>query len=58
MTLATYAPNPGYQVEIESPGPIELEIKFEESGGARRSKLEAHCRDGVLVEEIEEREED
>jgi cytoskeletal protein RodZ len=55
VILATYSPNPGYQVEIESAGPIEVEIEFEEAGGERRSKLEATCRDGVLAPKIEER---
>jgi hypothetical protein len=58
VTLATYAPNPGYQVEIESAGPAELEIKFEEAGGDHKSKLEVHCDDGVLEPDFEERDDD
>jgi hypothetical protein len=58
VTLATYAPNPGYQVEIESAGPTELEIKFEEAGGDHRSKLDARCTTGMLDPQIDERDED
>ena len=58
VTLATYAPNPGYQVEIESGGPAELEIKFQEAGGDHRSKLEARCNSGVLDPQIDERDDD
>lgn len=58
VTLATYSPNPGYQVDIESAGPVEVEVKFEEAGGDHRSKLEVHCNDGVLDPELEERDHD
>lgn len=56
VSLATYAPNPGYQVEIESAGPRELEIKFEEAGGDHESKLKVQCKNGVLKPDIEEHE--
>jgi cytoskeletal protein RodZ len=58
VSLATYAPNPGYQVEIESAGPNRVEIKFEESGGDGESRLEVRCDDGVLDPSYEEHEDD
>ena len=58
VILATYAPNAGYQVEIESAGPVELEIKFEESGGDHESRLKVHCNDGALDPDTEERDDD
>ena len=54
VALATYAPNPGYHVEIESAGPSRLEIKFEESGGDHESKLDARCDNGILDPRIDE----
>lgn len=58
VALATYAPNLGYQVDIEATGPNEVEIKFEETAGDRRSKLEAQCSNGVLQHQIDEDEDD
>jgi hypothetical protein len=57
VKLATYAPNPGYQVDIEDAGPVEIEVKFEEVAGNHRSSLEATCRNGTLDHEVEEKEE-
>jgi hypothetical protein len=58
VMLTTYAPNLGYHVDIESVGPAEVEIKFEEAGGDHRSKLEAQCRGGVLQHDVDERDDD
>ena len=58
VTLATHAPNPGYQVDIESAGPNELEIKFEEAGGDHESRLQVDCDDGVLKPDIKEHDDD
>ena len=58
VALATYAPNLGYQVDIEANGPNEVEIKFEETAGDHRSKLEARCSSGVLQHQIDEDEDD
>ena len=56
--LATYAPNAGYHIEIESAGPNMVEIKFEESGGKHESKLIVKCDNGVLDPKIEEKDDD
>ena len=58
MSLTTYAPNPGYQVEIESAGPEKVEVKFEASGDDHESKLEVRCHDGVLDPKVDEHEDD
>ena len=52
--LVTYAPNPGYRVDIESAGPEKVEIKFEASGDDHESKLEVRCDAGVLKPKVEE----
>lgn len=54
VALVTYAPNPGYRVEIESAGPTKVEIKFEATGDEHESALEARCDDGILNPKIEE----
>jgi hypothetical protein len=58
VSLTTYAPNPGYQVEIESAGPEKVEVKFEASGDDHKSKLEVRCHDGVLDPKADEHEND
>lgn len=58
VALVTYAPNPGYRVEIESAGPDKVEIGFEATGDEHESKLEASCDDGILDPKIEEDDED
>lgn len=58
VALATYAPNPGYKVEIKSAGPAELRIEFEEVGGEQESKLEVRCSDGVPNPKIDEHHDD
>jgi len=57
-TLVTYAPNPGYRVEIESAGPEKVEISFEASGDDRESTLEVRCDSGVLQPRIDEHDDD
>ena len=57
-TLVTYAPNPGYRVEIESAGPEKVEISFEASGEDRESTLEVRCDSGVLQPRIDEHDDD
>ena len=58
VALATYAPNPGYKVEIKSVGPAELRIEFEEVGGEQESKLEVRCSDGIPNPKIDEHHDD
>ena len=58
VSLTTYAPNPGYQVGIESAGPEKVEVKFEASGDDHESKLEVRCHDGVLDPKADEHEND
>ncbi len=58
VMLTTYAPNLGYHVDIETAGPANVEIKFEEAGGDHRSKLEARCSSGVLQPQTDERDDD
>jgi hypothetical protein len=58
VALITYAPNPGFRVEIESAGPEKVEIKFEASGDAHESQLEVRCDSWVLKPKIDENEDD
>lgn len=58
IVLGSYAPNLGFQVDIEEAGPSEVEVKFEQAGGDHRSKLEATCNGGRLNPEIEEKDDD
>ncbi len=56
--LVTYAPNPGYRVDIESAGPEKVEIKFDASGDDHESTLEVRCDAGVLKPTIDEHDDD
>ena len=58
VALTTYAPNPGYKVEIKSAGPEKVVIKFEASGDDHESQLEVRCDSGVLKPGIDEHEDD
>lgn len=58
VALTTYAPNPGYKVEIKSTGPERVEITFEASGDDHESQLEVRCQSGVLKPKIDEHEDD
>lgn len=58
VALTTYAPNPGYKVEIKSAGPEKVEITFEASGDDHESQLEVRCDSGVLKPKINEHEDD
>lgn len=58
VQLTTYAPNPGFRVEIESAGPEKVEIKFEASGDDHESQLEVRCDSGELKPKIDEHEDD
>jgi hypothetical protein len=58
VALVTYAPNPGYKVEIKSAGPAEVRVEFEEVGGEHESMLEARCSGGALHLETEEHQDD
>jgi hypothetical protein len=58
VELTTYAPNPGYKVDIESAGPNKVEINFEEAGGEHESKLDVRCKGGELNPQVEEHDDD
>lgn len=46
VSWVSYVPNPGFEAEVENPGPGQLEIEFE--GNSHKSKLRAECDSGNL----------
>ena len=52
VNLVSATPRPGFSVDPEHTGPIEVEVKFESND--HKSKLEAHVEGGELRVETEE----
>jgi hypothetical protein len=52
-SLPSAGPNPGWRIEIDDTGPDEVRVEFEVGDGDGRVRVEAVCRTGAPVFEVD-----
>jgi hypothetical protein len=58
ISLVAASPRTGFDIEVESDGPREVQVDFEEDDGTHHSRFQAECEEGEMDAKIREEDKD